>query len=42
MIELLGKMPKRFALGGKRSRQFFDKGANLRHIDCDGDGSGDR
>ena len=33
MIELLGKMPKRFALGGKRSRQFFDKEANLRHID---------
>jgi serine/threonine protein kinase len=30
--ELLGQMPKRLALDGKYSRNFFDKKGNLRHI----------
>jgi serine/threonine-protein kinase SRPK3 len=30
--ELLGKMPKRQALGGKYSKNFFDKKGNLKHI----------
>ena len=30
--ELLGKMPKRLALEGKYSKQFFDKKGNLKHI----------
>lgn len=32
MMELLGRMPKRFALGGKRSREFFDRHNELRRI----------
>jgi serine/threonine-protein kinase SRPK3 len=30
--ELLGKMPKKLALDGKYSKQFFDKKGNLKHI----------
>jgi serine/threonine-protein kinase SRPK3 len=30
--ELLGKMPKRIALEGKYSKNFFDKRGNLKHI----------
>merc|ERR1712238_287789 len=30
--ELLGKMPKKLALGGKYSKNFFDKKGNLKHI----------
>eukprot|EP00526_Cylindrotheca_closterium_P002460 CAMPEP_0113651034 /NCGR_PEP_ID=MMETSP0017_2-20120614/27189_1 /TAXON_ID=2856 /ORGANISM="Cylindrotheca closterium" /LENGTH=939 /DNA_ID=CAMNT_0000563651 /DNA_START=238 /DNA_END=3057 /DNA_ORIENTATION=+ /assembly_acc=CAM_ASM_000147 len=30
--ELLGKMPKKLALEGKYSKQFFDKKGNLKHI----------
>jgi serine/threonine protein kinase len=30
--ELLGRMPKRLALEGKYSKQFFDKKGNLKHI----------
>ena len=30
--ELLGKMPKRLALEGKYSKQFFDKKGSLKHI----------
>jgi len=30
--ELLGKMPKKVALEGKYSKQFFDKKGNLKHI----------
>lgn len=30
--ELLGKMPKKLALDGKYSKQFFDKRGNLKHI----------
>lgn len=30
--ELLGKMPKGLALGGRYSKQFFDKKGNLKHI----------
>lgn len=30
--ELLGKMPKRLALDGKYSKQFFDKKGDLKHI----------
>jgi serine/threonine protein kinase len=30
--ELLGKMPKRLALSGKYSKNFFDKKGNLKHI----------
>jgi serine/threonine protein kinase len=32
MIELLGPMPKNFALSGKNSRRFFDSSAHLRKI----------
>lgn len=32
MIELLGPMPKNFALSGKNSRRFFDKTGHLRKI----------
>jgi serine/threonine protein kinase len=30
--ELIGRMPKRLALDGKYSKQFFDKKGNLKHI----------
>lgn len=30
--ELLGKIPKKFALSGKYSKKFFDKKGNLKHI----------
>ncbi len=30
--ELLGKMPKRLAISGKYSKNFFDKKGNLKHI----------
>lgn len=32
IIELLGEIPKRIALSGKHSRQFFNKKCQLRHI----------
>ena len=32
MIELLGRMPRRVALGGKHSRDFFTRQGELRHI----------
>lgn len=32
MIELLGRMPRRVALGGKHSREFFTRQGELRHI----------
>ncbi|KAL3318270.1 SRSF protein kinase 2 [Cichlidogyrus casuarinus] len=32
VIELLGPIPRHIALGGKYSREFFDKRASLRHI----------
>ena len=30
--ELLGKMPKKFAVSGKYSKNFFDRKGNLKHI----------
>ena len=32
MMELMGRMPKRIALGGKYSRDFFNRQGELRHI----------
>lgn len=32
MIELLGPMPRRFALSGEHSREFFTSRGELRHI----------
>lgn len=32
MIELLGKMPKKFALGGKYSKEFFNRKGELKYI----------
>ena len=32
MMELVGKMPRKIALGGARSREFFNRGGELRHI----------
>jgi serine/threonine-protein kinase SRPK3 len=32
MMELLGRMPKNMALGGKHSRRFFDRSGHLRRI----------
>lgn len=32
MIELVGRIPKRVALGGRHSRDFFNKQGELRHI----------
>lgn len=32
IIELLGKIPRRIAMSGKHSRQFFNKKCELRHI----------
>lgn len=32
VIELLGPIPKHIALGGKYSREFFNKRGDLRHI----------
>lgn len=32
MIELLDRMPRAVALGGKRSREFFTREGRLRHI----------
>lgn len=31
-MELLGRMPKKIALGGKHSRDFFNRQGDLRHI----------
>jgi serine/threonine protein kinase len=33
MIELLGNMPRSVSLGGKNSREFFNREGKLRHID---------
>jgi serine/threonine protein kinase len=32
MMELVGRMPKKVATGGKRSREFFTRAGELRHI----------
>jgi serine/threonine-protein kinase SRPK3 len=32
MMELLGRMPKNMALGGKLSKKFFDKTGHLKKI----------
>ena len=32
MIETLGKMPKKFALGGKHSREYFNKNGEMINI----------
>jgi len=32
MMELLGRMPKNMALGGKHSKKFFDSTGHLRRI----------
>lgn len=32
IIELLGKMPKKFAISGRYSKKYFDKNGNLRRI----------
>ena len=32
MMELVGKMPRKIALGGARSREFFNRGGELRHV----------
>ena len=32
MMELLGRMPKTMALGGKNSKKFFDRTGHLRRI----------
>jgi len=32
IIELLNKMPKKFALAGKNSKKYFNKHGNLRRI----------
>ena len=32
MMELLGRMPKNMALGGKHSKRFFDSTGHLRRI----------
>jgi serine/threonine-protein kinase SRPK3 len=32
IIELMGKMPKKFAISGRYSKKYFDKNGNLRRI----------
>ena len=32
MMELLGRMPKNMAIGGKHARKFFDKTGHLKRI----------
>jgi len=32
MMEILGKMPKNFALSGKHSKRFFDESGHLQRI----------
>ena len=32
MMELLGRMPKSMALGGRRARRFFNRAGQLRRI----------
>ncbi|XP_062214591.1 uncharacterized protein LOC133915450 [Phragmites australis] len=34
MMELLGMMPRKIALGGRYSREFFNRYGDLRHIRC--------
>ncbi|PCI31048.1 hypothetical protein COB52_00495 [Candidatus Kaiserbacteria bacterium] len=31
-MELLGRMPKNFALSGKNAKRYFDKSGHLKHI----------